>query len=86
MFYLPRTKIDYDPPKELVARVEEFIKNSKPKRQDFIPEKFIGKGPGGYLLRNWIYHRGKSAAKVSRNFKQAVQFMGTDKQYKLSTQ
>lgn len=56
----------------------------KPKRQDHIPEKFVGKGGHGYILKNWVVHRGKGCPAVSTTFKDVVNFTGTHKEHRLS--
>jgi len=42
-----------------------------------VPEKFVGKGPNGYLLYDWVHHRKRGAAKPSVNFKQVVMRQNT---------
>lgn len=64
--------------------LEEKLAKLKPKRQDFIPEKFIGKGGKGYILKNWVVHRGPGAPSVSKEFKEVVRLTGTPKEYQLN--
>ena len=56
----------------------------RPKKQDFIPENFVGKGGKGYILKNWMVHRGTGAPHVSENFKDVVRFTGSNEEYKLT--
>lgn len=57
----------------------------KCKRKDFIPEDFVGKGGSGYILKNWVVHRGKGAAKVSKVFKDTVRLTGSDRAHQLNS-
>jgi hypothetical protein len=56
----------------------------KPKKQDFIPEDFIGKGGKAYILKNWVIHRGFGAPIVSKRFRDAVRLTGSKNQYNLN--
>jgi len=56
----------------------------KAKRQDFVPENFVGKGGKGYILKNWVVHRGTGAPKVDKNFADAVRLTGTKNEHKLN--
>ena len=42
-----------------------------------MPQEFIGKGGGGYILKEWILHRGIGAPKVSKTFKDVVRLTGS---------
>ena len=72
--YVARSKIDTNPPKELEREVEEFLAERKPKRHDYIIERFHGKGGKGYFIKDWHIHRGRGAPRVNRNFRQAVMY------------
>ena len=76
--------MDANPPKELEKKVEDFLKTQRPRRHDHVPMYFVGKGGHGYMIKNWIAHRGWGAAKVSRNFKDAVRLTGTAGEHKLT--
>ena len=52
--------------------VETYLSKMKSRRYSCIPEKFVGKGPGGYMLYDWVHHRNKGAAKPSEQFKTVV--------------
>lgn len=56
----------------------------KPKRHDFIPEDFKGKGGKAYILKNWVIHRGFGAIMVSKLFKDAVRLTGSKNQHLMS--
>jgi hypothetical protein len=42
------------------------------RKWEFIPEKFVGKGGKGYMLKEWIVRRGHGAASVTQSFKKSV--------------
>jgi hypothetical protein len=75
---IKRSEVDANPPKPLKLKIDSFLSKSKSRRQDFVPENFVGKGGKGYVLKNWVIHRGKGSAKVSRTFRDAVRLTGTD--------
>lgn len=79
-----RSDSDANPPPEVQKKIEESLMKLKSKRQDHIPEKFIGKGGHGYILKNWIVHKGKGAPDVTQKFKDIVNFTGTEKEHRLS--
>jgi hypothetical protein len=79
-----RSDADANPPESVKKRIEEALAKMKPKRQDYIPEEFIGKGGHGYILKNWVIHRGYGSPKVSKAFKDVVRLTGTKSQYKLN--
>eukprot|EP00350_Pseudokeronopsis_sp_OXSARD2_P005644 CAMPEP_0170561188 /NCGR_PEP_ID=MMETSP0211-20121228/53294_1 /TAXON_ID=311385 /ORGANISM="Pseudokeronopsis sp., Strain OXSARD2" /LENGTH=95 /DNA_ID=CAMNT_0010876403 /DNA_START=436 /DNA_END=720 /DNA_ORIENTATION=- len=84
VYFVPRGKNDSDPPPHMVKKVEEFLKYRRPKRMDYIPEKFYGKGKKGYLLKNFVAHRGRNCAKVNINFKRAVRYAFTEREHMLT--
>jgi len=46
-----------------------------------IPEKFWGKGRSGFMLYDWVHHRGRGACKPSQKFKHLVQWQNTKLEY-----
>lgn len=46
-------------------QANEYVKQMKASKYDFITKDFSGKGTKGYLLREWVVHKGKGAPKVS---------------------
>lgn len=86
MVKVKRSDIDANPPEAVKKKIEEKMAKLKPKRHDYIPENFIGKGGNGYILKNWTIHRGPGAPRVSRAFKDAVRLAGTKAEYKLPLQ
>jgi len=81
---IKRSEIDANPPEQVKKKIEEGLMRLKPKRQDFVPEKFIGKGGKGYILKNWIMHRGYGAPIVSKQFREAVRLTGSDREHQLN--
>lgn len=56
----------------------------KAKKHDHIPENFVGKAGKGYILKNWVVHRGYGAPIVSKKFRDAVRLTGSSKEYLLN--
>lgn len=77
MIKVKRSELDANPPEAVRKKVEASIAKLKPKRHDFIPEGFVGKGGHGYILKNWVIHRGFGASIVSKTFKDVVKLMGS---------
>ncbi len=73
--------IDTNPPEAVKKRIEESLAKMKPKRHDFIPEDFSGKGGKAYILKNWVVHRGFGSPIVSKIFRDSVRLTGTKKEY-----
>lgn len=72
-----RSDIDANPPEAIKKKIEESLSKIKPKKQDFIPEDFTGKAGKGYILKNWVIHRGFGAPIVSKRFREAVRLTGS---------
>lgn len=66
MYKIKRSDIDANPPEAIKKKIEEKLAKMKSKRHDFIPEDFKGKGGRGYVLKNWVIHRGLGAPKVNK--------------------
>jgi hypothetical protein len=56
----------------------------KAKKHDFIPEGFVGKGGKGYILKDWVIHRGYGAPIVNKKFRDAVRLVGSKREHLLS--
>ena len=52
----------------------------KPRAYDKVPEKFVGKGPRGYLLYDIIQHRGKSSPYLNRKYQDLIRWYGTEEE------
>lgn len=83
MVKVKRSDIDANPPEAVKKNIEAKIAKMKPKKQDFIPEDFTGKAGKGYILKNWVIHRGFGAPIVSKTFRDSIRLMGSKKQYLL---
>jgi len=55
----------------------EYLAKMRSRQYDKLPLKFVGKGPGGYLLYDIVHHRGHSSPHVSRQFEDLVRRRGT---------
>jgi hypothetical protein len=84
MVKVKRSDIDANPPEAVKKALEEKLSKLKPKKQDFIPEDFVGKGGNGYVLKNWVIHRGYGAPIVSKRFRDVVRLTGSQKEHLLS--
>lgn len=62
------------PNPEKMEEIEEYLSKMRPKTYDKIPEAFVGKGPNGYMLYDWAFHRTKRAPTVTDQFKNIVQW------------
>ena len=57
----------------------------KSRKWDFVPVGFSGKGGKGYILKDWVIHKGKGAAKTNKNFDKVVRCTGdSTKEHHLS--
>ena len=54
----------------------EYLAKMRPRQYDKLPIKFVGKGPGGYMLYDIVHHRGHSSPHVSQSFADAVRHHG----------
>lgn len=54
------------------------------KKHDFIPEGFVGKCGKGYILKNWVIHRGLGAPIVNKQFRDAVRLTGSKREHLLA--
>ena len=84
MVKIKRSDIDANPPEAIKKWVEEKIAKLKPKKHDYIPEDFVGKGGKGYILKNWTVHRGFGAPIVSKTFRDVVRLTGSKDEHLLS--
>jgi hypothetical protein len=76
-----RSDIDTNPPEAVKQKVEASLAKMKPKRQDFIPEDFTGKGGKAYILKNWVVHRGFGSPIVSKIFRDVVRLTGSKNEF-----
>lgn len=83
MLKVKRSSTDADPPEELKKKIEEKMMKFSTKKRDIIPEKLIGKGGGGYVLKNLVIHKGLGAPIVSKEFREAVRLTGSKLEHQL---
>ena len=81
---LSRSDLDADPPEAVKRKIEESLAKFTTKKKDLIPEKFVGKGGKGYVLKNLVIHKGLGAPIVSKDFREAVRLTGSGKEQLLS--
>ena len=70
--------------KETKQEVEDYLSKMKPRKYDKVPEKFVGKGPNGYMLYDMVHHKGKSSPSVTQRFRDLVRYRGTDEEHRVS--
>lgn len=81
---MTRTDVDANPSKyskEKLKKLEYRIAETKSRKSDFIPEKFHGKGPHGYMLKEWIKHKGPGGYHVNRTFDRCFRFYKDPKRH-----
>ena len=76
--------IDSNPPEAVKKRVEASLAKMKAKKHDQIPEGFTGKAGKGYVLKNWVVHRGYGAPIVNKKFRDVLRLYGSKDQHLLS--
>ena len=84
MIKVKRSDIDANPPEQVKKAIEEKLSQLKSKRHDHIPEGFTGKGGKGYVLKNWVVHRGQGAPIVNKRFRDAVRLAGSHREHLLN--
>ena len=65
MNQIKRSDLDANPPEHVKKQLEERMAKLRSRREDRIPETFIGKANKGYILKNLVIHRGRGSPKVS---------------------
>lgn len=85
MYKVARSDIDANPPEAVKKRIEESLTKIRAKKHDFIPTGFTGKGGKGYILKDWVIHRGQGAPIVNRQFRDVVRLSGSKKEHLLSS-
>jgi len=81
---IKRSDIDANPPEELKKKLEKRLSEVRCRTSDKIPEGFVGKGGKGYILKNWVIHRGPGSPMVNKKFRDAVRWMDSNKQHRLT--
>ena len=72
--------VDTDKGKKEDRTVIGYLEKLKPRSADKVPEKFVGKGPGGYILYDIVCHRGKSSPKLNRKYQDLVRYYNSPEQ------
>jgi hypothetical protein len=71
---LDRSDIDVKPPKDVEEKVAGALSKLRGKSIDQVPIGFVGKGAGGYLIKDMVCRRGRGAKRVSEMFKRFMQY------------
>ena len=71
-------------PKDLKEDTARYMENMRPRKYDKIPIKFWGKGPGGYMLYDWVHHRGRGAPKLSEHARDLIRYHGSEDERRMS--
>jgi hypothetical protein len=81
---IKRSDLDANPPEAVKKMLEKSLAKMRSKKHDYVPEKFVGKGGRGYILKSWIIHRGMGAPKVSKTFREAIRLTNTKYEHLLN--
>ncbi len=46
--------------------------------------KFIGKGPAGYMLYDWVIHKGRGSPKLTRHARDLIRYHGSNEEHRVS--
>ena len=65
-------------PKTIKEDTERALQNTRPRKMDKIPFKFWGKGPGGFLLCDWVIHRGRGSPNLTQHARDMIRWTGTE--------
>lgn len=71
-------------PKTIKEDTERVLTKMRPRQYDKIPIKFIGKGPGGYMLYDWVHHRGPGAPSLSQQARDLIRYTGTKEEPRMN--
>ena len=71
-------------PSDLKEDTERYLEVQRPRRQDKIPTKFVGKGPAGYMLYDWVYHKGRGAPKLTQQAQDLIRYHGGPEEHRVS--
>lgn len=83
---LNTTELDAKMPPAKQKDVEDYLNKLKCRRSDRIPIKFDGKGSRGYMLYDWVHHKGHGAPKVNKHFEDLVRKQGTENEHLIPNQ
>ena len=56
----------------------------RPRKYDLIPIKFWGKGGHGYMLYDWVHHRGRGAPKLGKQAADLIRYYGSEDEKMMS--
>ena len=67
------TELDANPPKHVQEKMDAVLAKQSKKKYDIVTENFIGKGPGGFYIKDWLVYKGHGSERVNKKFKMIVQ-------------
>ena len=73
-------------PKELKEETERYLQRQRPRTYDKIPMKFWGKGPGGFMLYDWVHHKGPGAPKINQRGSDLIRYHGGEEERRVNKQ
>jgi len=82
---LSATDYDSNPTSENKRGMDYFFETQRPRKNDRIPMKLIGRGGDSYMIQDWVIHRGKGAPRVSETFRNITKFFNTKNETRLKT-
>lgn len=79
---LATTENDANPPQKEQEEVDKYLSRMPKRKYDKVPIDFVGKGPGGYLLYDHVFHKTGRAPQVSQKFKDVVRRAYTGEEHR----
>lgn len=73
-------------PKDLKEDTERYMHNMRARKYDKVPIKFWGKGPGGYMLYDWVHHRGRGSPKLSQEASDLIRYYGSKEEKRVNNE
>ena len=71
-------------PEDIKEETERYLQNMRPRSYDLIPIKFWGKGGQGYMLYDWVHHRGRGSPKLSKQASDLIRYYGSENEKVMS--
>lgn len=71
-------------PSDLKEDTERYLQHMRPRAQDKVPLSFWGKGPHGYMLYDWVHHRGRGSPKLNAMASDLIRYYGSENERQMS--
>lgn len=63
---------------DLKEDTERYLAHMRKREYDQIPLKFWGKSRHGYVLYDWVHHKGRGAPKLTQQASDLIRYYGTE--------